>query len=236
MSMSVSVSRRQFFRTCGAGASAVAFSTLTPRVARAANTAEIELVGFEGKAKKLVGDAARMAVSRMQSKVVRDKLDAVGAMHALSKEAQKLVADPNLSHDVTAEELMCHQLRFLAEPNGEHDELPAFPKITIEAHEEHPEKSKGQKGWVGHALPDKVVIYFKGFHKKNGKKIPDWTYRGAFELCLNPYFLFLNKRYSMVEEWASTIAHEMAHNLGHEHPPGKGPWQVEALNDAVFNG
>lgn len=225
------LNRREFFRTCGAGDSALTLSALTPGPARAENKAKITLIGFDDEDDEaLIRKAARMAVSRMQSAAVRRKVDAPGVKHALSDEAAKLVKDRKRSAEVTAAGLMSHQLWFLAAPNEEHDELPAFPDVTIRG-------ESWKEEVLGRAPLDEVVIYVGHWDrdKKTGEDKPDWTYKGAFKLKLNVRLINSGGRYDTAEEWASTIAHEMAHNLGHRHPEGKGPWQVEALNDAVYS-
>ena len=45
---------------------------------------------------------------------------------------------------------------------------------------------------------------------------------GDFDLEINTHFVNSGGRYNNAEEWASTIAHEMLHNLGHRHPEDQG--------------
>lgn len=233
--MLASLNRRAFFRTCGASASALTLSALTPGLARAENKAKITLIGFDDDDEVLIRKAARMAVSRVQSKAIWGKIRAKGVKHSLSDDALKLVKDRKRSVEVTAEELMLHQLWFLAAPNGDHDKLPAFPDITIKG--EAWKKEAGKPDVLGRAPLDEVIIYVHHWdkNKDTGEDEPDWRYEGNFNLKLNTRIINSGGRYDTAEEWASTIAHEMAHNLGHRHPEGKGPWQIEALNDAVYS-
>lgn len=215
--MSVSVSRRQFFGVCGA--SAAALTTVGGNTVRAANSARVSLKGFDLAADEaLIRRAVPIAVARIQSEAVRKNVYAVGARFALSP---NVIRNSNThDDDECRKNLLWHQLSILSQPNGPNDTGPAFPDIHIRGVFD----PKGN--WLGRAHFDKVVVKWDG---------TEWIQEGDFDLQINTRFVNSGGRYNNAEEWASTVAHEMAHNLGHDHPKGLGgEWQVDALDMAVL--
>lgn len=215
-----SISRRQFFTTCGA--SAVALSTVGAGTVRAANSAHVYYSGFDLKADEaLIKKAVPIMLGRIQSKTVRQNVYDVGARYAISG---KVMKNSNMTDDAKSRKnLLWHQLSILSQPNGPNDKGPAFPDIYIRGNYKPKEK------WLGRAHLDKVVVKWNG---------SEWVQEGDFDLEINTHYVNGGGRYNNAEEWASTIAHEMLHNLGHEHPEddGGGEWQIDALNMSVLCG
>jgi len=109
-------------------------------------------------------------------------------------------------------DLLWHQITTLARS------VP-FPDVEINAY--HREDDSWGRADVG-----RVKVYWAGYGI-------DWS--GKFKVELNRYHLGSAGAGSNPEMWASTIAHEMLHNLGHDHPPcdnGMG-LQINAFSRAV---
>jgi hypothetical protein len=80
---------------------------------------------------------------------------------------------------------------------------------------------------VGRAHTDLVII----------KSVGDsFRQSGEFDVQINRYMLASGGVMNDPEEWASTIAHEMLHNLGHLHDKGDytDKQQINVLNNAVL--
>src|SRR5262249_16678373 len=80
---------------------------------------------------------------------------------------------------------------------------------------------------LGRAHTDLVVI------KSAGNKLHQL---GEFEVYINRYKLASGGLMNDPEDWASTITHEMLHNLGHLHEKDDytDEWQINGLNNAVL--
>jgi hypothetical protein len=135
--------------------------------------------------------------------------------------ANDVMSDSNLvDNDQNRRNLLWHQLYWLSQPNGPGDDGPAFPNVHLHAFHQ---KSKVQ----GRARLGLVTI------KSVGKNIRQL---GEFDVQLNRYMLGSGGDMDTPEEWASTIAHEMLHNLGHNHAGGDytDEWQINVLDKAVL--
>ncbi|MBX9626075.1 MAG: hypothetical protein K2X82_19920 [Gemmataceae bacterium] len=221
--MSVSMSRRKFFGVCGASAAAVA--TVGGGTVRAANSVRVDYKGFDVWADEaLIRRAVPIALGRIQSKAVRQNVYDVGARYALSG---RVLKNSNMTdNEKNRKNLLWHQLSILSQPNSPNDDKTgrrAFPDIYIRG------VFEPKANWLGRAHLDKVVVKWDG---------TEWVQEGDFDLQINTHFVNSGGRYNNAEEWASTIAHEMLHNLGHQHPEddGGGEWQIDALNMAVLCG
>ncbi|MEN3334885.1 MAG: hypothetical protein V7641_4250 [Blastocatellia bacterium] len=219
--MSIVMDRRQFVKLCGA--SIVAASSLFPGVAKAKNTAYHKIEGFNEKQERIIDQAVDIAVSRLQDKQIWEKTYQKAKLPFVSDEAIKL---SNLSD--TPEErknLLLRQLGCLSKANGPNDDEPAFPNIYI-----HAEYIEGGS-WVGRAPLDTVTIYWD-------EEVKEFRQRGKFSVTLNSAYVGRDGIYSSVDYWAGTIAHEMLHNLGHQHGDSKSDknysdYQINVLDRVV---
>jgi hypothetical protein len=189
------MSRRQFFKYCGAAA--VAVTAVTPTQVRAKNTIRFWMHGFEEARfgeETLLKKAMNIVAGRMQTKRVwQNVYDLRPSRYYITGD----VMDNSNLRD-TAENrrnLLWHQLYWLSQP-------PAFPNVHLRAFHE---KSKV----LGRARTDLVIIKSVGCGKIRQS--------GKFDVQINRYMLASGGVYDDPEEWASTIAHEMLHNLGHLH-------------------
>jgi len=222
--MSQSLSRRKFLKY--SGATALALTTVGTGVVHAANSAHYWTYDFDEEnfgEETLIHQAVSIAIDRLQSTRIWQNTYDVAETAFLTGN----VMDNSNVRDARENRwhLLQHQLYWLSMPNADGDTEPAFPNIHIRAR--HDEEG----GWLGKANLDLVVV-----HMTDGGA----TQRGEFDITLNRYYLAGGGKYDDPEEWASTIAHEMCHNLGHLHPkPGEGDpssdeYQINALNNAVL--
>jgi len=192
---------------------------------QAKNTASYWTYGFDEERfgeETLVRKAVNIAVNRIQEERIWKNAYEVAALSFVTDEA---MANSNLiDNQANRWNLLWHQLYYLSQPNGDEDTEPAFPHIHVRAGYE----KNGH--WLGRANTNLVTI-----RKANGRV----QQSGSFDITLNRYYLASGGTYSDPEEWASTIAHEMLHNLGHLHPRGADAlsdrYQINALNNAVLS-
>ena len=215
------LTRRNFFKCCGAAA--VAMTCVTPGVVRAANTIKFWMHNFDEKGfgeETLLKKAMDIVAARFQDKRVWQNVYNLTPSRYYLKGG--VMDRSNLKDDDTnRRNLLWHQLHWLSQPNDADDTEPAFPNVQLYAYHE---KSKV----VGYALPDDHVVV-----KSVGNSVRQ---SGEFKVYLNRYNLAAGGVYSEPEEWASTIAHEMLHNLGHLHEKGDytDEWQINVFNNAVL--
>jgi hypothetical protein len=120
--------------------------------------------------------------------------------------------------------LLHFQLEVLRLPDSakeEGDEGPPFPEIHI--HPVHEESTMWGKAPVGTVK----IRWVKQDHSRRS---------GHFKVFVNTWHLGAKGNGSSAEMWASVIAHEMLHNLGHKH--GEGEYvdgrQMNAFHRAVY--
>lgn len=175
---------------------------------------------FGAKERSIIAKACEMAVERMQLKETRDRLAKQSGYAWLTRST---VDDSNITDNQNSHRnLLSRQLYTLSLPNGPNDvELP-FPDIYIQYKYE-------RANWLGRAKYDLVTIYWDSKHK-------EWKQKGKFLLTLNDYYVG-SRRYSSANDWSGTIAHEMAHNLGHRHPDASDSdyrrYQINILDEIV---
>jgi hypothetical protein len=218
--MKEGTSRRQFLKACGA--TALAMTTVTAGRVLAANTIHFRMHGFDEERfgeESLLRKAMNLVADRLQKKRVwQNVYDVRPSRYNLTGGVMK---NSNLS--ATAENkrnLLRHQLYWLSQPNDEEDEGLPFPRVHLRAFHE-------ESDVLGRAHTDLVVV------KSVGDRIRQ---SGEFDVYLNRYQLASGGLMDDPEEWASTIAHEMLHNLGHLHEKGdySDAWQINVLNNAVL--
>jgi hypothetical protein len=221
--MSGAMNRRTFLKVCGA--TAVSLATVGTGVVHARNRARYWTYGFdEGRygEQTLIRKAVGIAVTRIQDERVWRNAYGVASRYFVTDD---VMDNSNLrdSRD-NRWNLLWHQLHWLSQPNGANATTPAFPNIHIRAGHDK------DGGWVGRANLDLVTI----------RSTPDGgvTQSGDFDVTLNRYYVASGGVYSDPEEWASTLVHEMLHNLGHRHPTGDASlsdvYQINAMNNAVL--
>ncbi len=224
--MSEVFNRRQFLKY--SGATAVVLSTVGTGVVQAANTARYWTYGFDEEQfgeETLIRKAVSIAVNRMQEEHVWRNAYDVASRYYITGD---VMSDSNL-RDTKDDRwnLLWHQLYWLSQPNDDDDSEPAFPNIRIRA------RHDSEGGWVGKANLGLVKI-----RSSNGRV----TQSGEFDVTLNRYYLASGGVYDEPEEWASTLVHEMLHNLGHLHPkqgegdPSSDEYQINAMNNAILCG
>lgn len=197
--------------------------------AYAVNTANCEIDNrFGVTERRILTQACQLAVERMQSREVRDKVYQLSGFSYLSDSVI------SRSHATATREsrwnLLWRQLSTLSSPNGDSDTEPPFPNIYILYASDAPRS--GQLGWLGRAYLDLVTVYWDSSEK-------EWKQKGSFVITINDYFVARGQRYSDPNDWAGTIAHEMLHNLGHRHPDSTDPdynkYQINVLDVLVQN-
>ena len=226
--MSIGMNRRHFLKV--SGATALALTTVGSGIVKAANTANYWTYGFDEEThgeETLVKKAIGIAVTRMQEVGIRRNAYDVAKNYAITGEVME---NSNLTNnDENKWNLLWHQLHWLSQPNGTNDKEPAFPNIRIRGIYD----PVGKPHWVGKANYNKVII-----RSVNGEV----TQSGEFDVTLNRHFLGQPGVYSEPEEWASTLVHEMLHNLGHVHSGvanadvSSDVYQINAMNNAVLCG
>ena len=177
-----------------------------------------ERFGEEALIRKAVG----IAVNRLQDRRVWQNTYDVATRYNTEGDVMENSNLTNTEKDRW--NLLWHQLHWLSQPNGDDDTDPPFPNIRI--HAGHEERDNKGRGWLGRAHTNLVTIRSidRGVRQK-----------GEFDIQINRYYLAGGGHYSDPEEWASTIAHEMLHNLGHLHEGGSSDaYQINALNNAVL--
>lgn len=202
---------------------------LCPAAARAANAADCEIdERFGANERRILAQACRLAVERMQSREIRDEVNRRAGYSYLSDSVMTRSHARETSQ--SRWNLLWRQLATLAAPNGPNDEGPAFPNVYIMYGNEAPRG--GGQGWLGRAYLDLVTVYWDSEQR-------EWKQRGSFALTINDYFVARGRRYSDPNDWAGTIAHEMLHNLGHRHPDSSNPdyhkYQINVLDALVQN-
>lgn len=203
--------------------------TFSPTSAYAVNPANCEIDNrFGTKERRILGQACQLAVERMQSREIREKVNQLSGFASLSGSVM------SRSHAMATRQsrwnLLKRQLLTLSLPNGANDAGPSFPDIYILYGNEAP-RGRGT-GWLGMAHLDLVTVYWDSNQK-------EWKQKGKFALTINDHFVARGQRYSDPNDWAGTIAHEMLHNLGHQHPNSSDPdyskFQINVLDALVQN-
>lgn len=219
--MEQTMTRRHFFKCCGA--TAVAVSAVTPAAVEAANKISFWMYDFDEEKfgeETLLKKSMNIVADRLQSKRVWQNVYNLRPSRYNLK--GDVMGDSNLRDtDDDRRNLLWHQLYWLSQPNAVDDTEPAFPNVRLRAYHE-------KSDVLAYALrKDKVIIKSVGDSVKQS---------GEFEIYLNRYNLAGPGVLNEPEEWASTIAHEMLHNLGHLHEKGDytDEWQINVLNNAVL--
>jgi hypothetical protein len=216
------MNRRQFLKF--SGATAVTLANIGTGVVVAANTARYSTYGFDEEKfgeETLIHKAVSIAVNRMQQEHIWRNAYDVASSYFISG---KVMSNSNLRESRANKwNLLWHQLYWLSQPNDEDDTEPPFPNIHIRARHD----SDGR--WLGKANLNLVTV-----RQANGRV----TQSGEFDVTLNRYYLASGGLYSDPEEWASTLVHEMLHNLGHLHPRENDAlsdaYQINAMNNVVL--
>ena len=183
---------------------------------------------FSQEERRLIDDALRLAVSRLQRKRTWEQVEELYKYASVTRNS--LNSSSLCDEADVRRNLLFHQLYYLSLPNGARDVEPAFPDIYI--YYGYEPRQSGEKGWLGRAPYDTVQIYWDG-------EAEEWRQKGSFKITLNNYFVAAGGRYSEASDWAGTIAHEMLHNLGHRHPDSSDPnysrYQINVLDAVVQN-
>jgi hypothetical protein len=176
----------------------------------------------------ILGGAAVVLHSRFRDVRVARNAYQIAQQWFIDGQAWK---DSNIEPHPTVgpKEMLAEQLSILRLPKSamdEEDEGPPFPPIHIYGfYEENDVWGRGPLNIV-------KVIWEKG---------NTWRRKGEFKVNVNLFHLG-----SQVDDgksplkWASVIAHEMLHNLGHRHGPDSGPQdysnklQINAFHRALF--
>ena len=195
----------------------------------AANSVNCEIDNrFGATERRILEEACQLAVKRMQSPALRDKVNQQSSFSYLSDSVM------SRSHATDSRDsrwnLLRRQLLTLSLPNGPNDSGPSFPDVYVLYGNEQPTGS--ELGWLGRAYLDLVTIYWDSTDR-------EWKQKGSFVLTINDYFVARGQRYSDPNDWAGTIAHEMLHNLGHMHPDSSNPdyskYQINVLDALIQN-
>jgi hypothetical protein len=160
----------------------------------------------------IIEEALRIVVQRIQQKRIWERVEELHGISSLTSEA---LAFPGLCDEPDIQKnLLFHQLYVLSLPNGENDTTEAFPNIYVR-------RGYAKEDWVARAPLNTVKIYLDG-------RLNEWriTDSSKFDITLNDYYLGADGTYEEPEYWAGTFAHEMLHNLGHQHPD---------LTESVYN-
>ncbi|NNF00124.1 MAG: hypothetical protein HKN25_13970 [Pyrinomonadaceae bacterium] len=177
--------------------------------------------GFSTAEQKFVKEALSKAVRRIQKKSIWRE---VNSSYRFAYPKNKTIANSGLCNNLSVKRnLLFHQLNFISsESTGQ------FPKIYIYRRNIAPKK--GSTGWLGYAYYDRVSVFWDYASRR-------WRRSGNFQLYLNQHFLRRNGIYKSSDFWAGTIAHEMLHNLGHQHPNAKDKryrtFQINVMADAI---
>lgn len=208
---------------------AICFIVLCPTLAQRVNKARCEISpNFGTKETAILKKACNLAAELLQSEEVRRE---VYERAKYARLTDSILSWANAT--VTRENrwyLLQRQLVTLSLPNGENDTEPAFPDIFIRYGNEPPQN--GDISWLGRARIGTVAVYWDG-------KVEEWKQKGSFDITINDYFVARGQRYSDPNDWAGTIAHEMLHNLGHNHPHWSDPnypkYQINVLDELIQN-
>lgn len=213
------MNRRQFFKCCGAAA--VAVTCVTPGQVLAANTVKFTMHDFDEKRfgeETLLKKAMNIMADRFQNKRVWQNVYDLKPSSLITGDVME---NSNLRDTNDGRyNLLWHHLHWLSQPNDDDDTGPAFPHVHLRAFHE-------ESKVVGRARTNLVTI------KSSGKTVRQ---SGSFDVQINRYQLASGGVMDDPEEWASTIAHEMLHNLGHLHEKGDytDKHQINVFNNAVL--
>lgn len=169
--------------------------------------------------------ALKIAVDRFQEKSI---WQTVRSSYGFANPKNETITNAGFCNNINIRRnLLFHQLYSLSATNPENAKRE-FPNIYI-YHSNTPPK-RGTPGWVGYAYYNKVSVYWN-FQTRR------WERSGNFQLYLNQFFLQKSGIYKSEDYWAGTIAHEMLHNLGHQHPDASNKkyqsFQINVLANAV---
>jgi len=216
--------------TCGQDDVSVHFETRSAARQDGRNPIHMVVHGIEDKLDRhsILGGAAFILHSRFRDIRVARNAYRIARGYFIDDQAWK---DSNIEPHPTVgpDEMLAEQLAILRLPNTAMDEgdvEPPFPPIHI-----HPFHQKS--GVWGHAPFNTVkVVWEKG---------NTWRRKGEFKVFVNLYHLGSEADDGKNPlKWASVIAHEMLHNLGHRHGRSTGPQdysnnlQINAFHRAVF--
>lgn len=185
---------------------------------------------FNETEKDLIERSLRIAVIRMQKKSNWERVRELYGYASVTNDT--LVAAGLCDEADVRRNLLFHQLYWLSLPNGKNDTAPPFPDIYIRMGYE--KTRKGYSGWVARAPLNTVKIFWDW-------GLEEWRLSddSKFDITLNNALLATGGIYSDPEYWAGTIAHEMAHNLGHRHPSPSDPnfskYQINVLDEVIQN-
>lgn len=184
---------------------------------------------FSETEKDLIRRSLRIAISRMQKK---SNWERVRELYGYASVTNVTLASAGLCNEADVRRnLLFHQLYWLSLPNGKNDTAPAFPDIHIRMGYE---KARRGEGWVARAPLNTVKLFWDW-------RLEEWRLSddSKFDITLNNALLATGGIYSDPEYWAGTIAHEMAHNLGHSHPSSSDPnfskYQINVLDEVIQN-
>jgi hypothetical protein len=176
----------------------------------------------------ILGAAAAILHSRFRDIRVARNANRIARGYSIDGQAWR---DSNIEPHPTVgpREMLAQQLAILRLPNTAMDEGdvgPPFPPIHI-----HPFHQRSNV-W-GHAPLNVVKVVWEQGNT--------WRRNGEFKVFVNLYHLGLEADDGKSDlKWASVIAHEMLHNLGHRHGGSTGPQdysnnlQINAFHRAVF--
>lgn len=182
---------------------------------------------FTAAEREFIKNALETAVDRIQEKDIWQEVSKTyGFAHPLAD----TISSSGFCNSIDIQRnLLFHQLSYLSKTTRK-DSQEKFPKIYI--YYDNIEPKEGELGWVGYAYYNKVKISW------NEEK-SDWEREGDFELYLNKFFLKQDGIYKNPDYWAGTIAHEMLHNLGHQHPDALddtyNKFQINVLANVIRN-
>jgi hypothetical protein len=217
--MGTHFNRREFF-VKASGTVALVLTGVTPGRVYAGNRIAYDMHGFDEDEETLLTRAMNLVAARFQDKRIWQAVYDSGARYYIS---DRVMGSSNLiDTSQNRRNLLWHQLYWLSQPNAADDTEPAFPRVVLRA-------SYEKSDVMAMARLDKVVV------KSNGGTVRQ---SGSFDLSINRYHLGAGGRDSDPEEWAGTIAHEMLHNLGHDHSEAGDPdyedWQIIVFDSAVI--
>lgn len=180
---------------------------------------------FTSTERLFIENALKIAVDRIQEKSI---WQTVRSNYGFANPKRATISNAGFCNNLNVRRnLLFHQLYTLTSTNRENARRQ-FPQIFI-YHSNTPPK-RGRAGWVGYAYYNKVSIYWD-FQTQR------WERSGNFQMYLNQHFLKKYGIYKSVDYWAGTIAHEMLHNLGHQHPDASNKqyqsYQINVLANAV---
>lgn len=194
------------------------------QTAYAGNTADCIIDSkFAAKERGILARACQYAVARMQTSEVRSAVKSRSGYSLLYGDIMQRSHITNTREDRW--NLLAHQLYWLSQPNSATDTEKPFPDIYIKFASEN---SK----WLARAPLNQVFVYW-------ASSVKEWKQTGKFNIIVNDYWVARGARLSDPNEWAGTVAHEMAHNLGHNHPDVSDPdydkYQINVLDSLVQN-